>query len=60
MSGPIVALDHVQVAAPEGCEDEARAFYGGLLGLPEIEKPRRSLDEAGSGSASVTSNCTSG
>ena len=35
----IVALDHVQVAAPEGCEDEARAFYGGLLGLPEIEKP---------------------
>jgi catechol 2,3-dioxygenase-like lactoylglutathione lyase family enzyme len=32
-------LDHVQVAAPPGCEDEARAFYGELLGLPEIEKP---------------------
>jgi len=35
----IVGLDHVQVAAPPGCEDEARAFYGGLLGLEEIEKP---------------------
>lgn len=39
MSGSIVGLDHVQVAAPPGCEDEARAFYGGLLGLPELEKP---------------------
>jgi catechol 2,3-dioxygenase-like lactoylglutathione lyase family enzyme len=29
----------VQVAAPPGCEEQARAFYGGLLGLPEIEKP---------------------
>ena len=35
----IVALDHVQVAAPEGCEDAARAFYGGVLGLQEIGKP---------------------
>ena len=32
-------LDHVQVAAPPGCEEAARAFYGGLLGLREIEKP---------------------
>ena len=32
-------LDHVQVAAPPGCEAEARRFYGGLLGLPELEKP---------------------
>jgi len=29
----------VQVAAPPGCEELARGFYGGLLGLPEIEKP---------------------
>jgi len=38
---PIIRLDHVQVAAPrrEGVEDEARAFYGGLLGMVEIEKP---------------------
>ena len=32
-------LDHVQVAAPPGCEERARAFYGGLLGLAELEKP---------------------
>ena len=37
--GQITGIDHVQVAAPRGCEREARAFYGGLLGLPEIEKP---------------------
>ena len=35
----IVGLDHVQVAAPAGCEDDARAFYGDLLGLEEVEKP---------------------
>ena len=27
------------MAAPPGCEAEARRFYGDLLGLPEIEKP---------------------
>ena len=32
-------LDHVQVAAPPGCEAPARAFYSELLGLPEVEKP---------------------
>jgi catechol 2,3-dioxygenase-like lactoylglutathione lyase family enzyme len=32
-------LDHVQLAAPPGCEQEARAFFGGLLGLEELEKP---------------------
>jgi catechol 2,3-dioxygenase-like lactoylglutathione lyase family enzyme len=35
----ITGLDHVQVAAPPGCEAEARGFYGRLLGLPELEKP---------------------
>jgi catechol 2,3-dioxygenase-like lactoylglutathione lyase family enzyme len=35
----ITGIDHVQVAAPPGCEAEARAFYGGLLGLEEIPKP---------------------
>lgn len=39
MNGAIVGLDHVQVAAPAGCEDDARGFYGLLLGLDEIEKP---------------------
>jgi catechol 2,3-dioxygenase-like lactoylglutathione lyase family enzyme len=33
------ALDHVQVAAPAGCEARARWFYGELLGLDEVEKP---------------------
>jgi catechol 2,3-dioxygenase-like lactoylglutathione lyase family enzyme len=35
----IVELHHVQIAAPLGCEEAARAFYGGLLGLREIDKP---------------------
>ena len=35
----IIGIDHVQVAAPRGCEDEARAFYGRLLGREEIPKP---------------------
>ena len=35
----IVGLDHVQIAAPPGCEDAARAFYGETLGLREIAKP---------------------
>jgi catechol 2,3-dioxygenase-like lactoylglutathione lyase family enzyme len=32
-------LDHVQVAAPAGCEAQARRFYGELLGLVELTKP---------------------
>jgi catechol 2,3-dioxygenase-like lactoylglutathione lyase family enzyme len=35
----IRGIDHVQVAAPPGCEPSARAFYGGLLGMAEVEKP---------------------
>jgi len=35
----VTGLHHVQVAAPPGCEPAARAFYGGLLQLNEIEKP---------------------
>jgi catechol 2,3-dioxygenase-like lactoylglutathione lyase family enzyme len=35
----IRGVDHVQVAAPAGCEEAARAFYGGLLGLAEVPKP---------------------
>ena len=32
-------LEHVQLAMPAGGEDDARAFYSGLLGLPEVPKP---------------------
>jgi catechol 2,3-dioxygenase-like lactoylglutathione lyase family enzyme len=35
----VVALDHLQLAMPRGREAEARAFYGGILGLTEIMKP---------------------
>ena len=37
--GRIIRLDHVQLAMPPGEEDRARAFYEGLLGLPEARKP---------------------
>jgi len=32
-------LDHVQLAAPEGCEAKAREFFNTLLGWTEIPKP---------------------
>lgn len=35
----ISAIDHVQMAIPIGAEDEARAFYIGILGFSEVEKP---------------------
>jgi catechol 2,3-dioxygenase-like lactoylglutathione lyase family enzyme len=34
----VATLDHVQVAAPPGCEAAARAFYGELLGAPGIRR----------------------
>lgn len=33
------SIDHVQLAGPKNCEDDARSFYGELLGLEEITKP---------------------
>jgi len=32
-------LSHINVTMPKGGEEVARAFYSGLLGLPEIPKP---------------------
>lgn len=32
-------LDHIQLCIPPDAEGQARAFYGELLGLAEIEKP---------------------
>jgi catechol 2,3-dioxygenase-like lactoylglutathione lyase family enzyme len=40
-------LHHVQVAIPPGAEDEARAFYGGVLGMTEIPKPPALADRGG-------------
>lgn len=34
-----LGIDHVQLAAPPGCEAEARRFFGDLLGLEELPKP---------------------
>lgn len=39
MSFAYEGLDHIQLAAPEGCEKEARAFFGSLLGWTEVPKP---------------------
>lgn len=35
----IAALDHVQLAAPQGSEDALRAYYADILGMTEIPKP---------------------
>jgi catechol 2,3-dioxygenase-like lactoylglutathione lyase family enzyme len=42
----IVSLQHVQVIIPAGRADEARRFYGELLGLEEMQRPQ-SLSSAG-------------
>ena len=36
---PLIGVDHVQLAMPAGGEDDARAFYAGVLGLTEQTKP---------------------
>jgi catechol 2,3-dioxygenase-like lactoylglutathione lyase family enzyme len=40
-------LDHVQIAAPPGCEAEARRFFGELIGLAEVEKPEPLRERGG-------------
>jgi len=35
----VKGIDHIQVAAPKGSDEEARMFYGDLLGMNELEKP---------------------
>jgi ubiquinone/menaquinone biosynthesis C-methylase UbiE/catechol 2,3-dioxygenase-like lactoylglutathione lyase family enzyme len=35
----VLALDHMQLAMPRGAEEQARAFYSGVLGLEELPKP---------------------
>jgi predicted enzyme related to lactoylglutathione lyase len=42
-----VRLDHVQVAIPQGGEGQALAFYAGLLGLTETEKPEALRERGG-------------
>ena len=39
LAAVIEGLDHVQIAAPPGCEEQARRFFGEVLGLRELPKP---------------------
>ncbi len=39
MPWEVVALDHVQLAMPEGGEDTAEGFYSGVLGFERLAKP---------------------
>ena len=43
----LLRIDHVQLAMPAGGEASARAFYGGVLGLPEIAKPEHLAKRGG-------------
>lgn len=40
-------IDHIQIAAPPGCEAAAHEFYGTLLGMKAIEKPAALRDRGG-------------
>lgn len=39
MSFKFSGIDHVQLAAPPGCENDARRFFVDLLGWEELPKP---------------------
>lgn len=39
MASNFLGIDHVQIAGPIGCEEAARDFFSGVLGMPEICKP---------------------
>jgi len=43
----LTGLHHLQIAIPAGGESVARAFYGGLLGLPEVPKPSQLAGRGG-------------
>ncbi|MGC4104920.1 MAG: VOC family protein [Thermomicrobiales bacterium] len=39
MGVTVKRVQHVSVPMPVGANDQARAFYGGVLGLPEVPPP---------------------
>lgn len=43
----ILELHHIQLAMPEGREQDARSFYGGVLGLREVDKPEELRSRGG-------------
>jgi catechol 2,3-dioxygenase-like lactoylglutathione lyase family enzyme len=40
-------LSHINITMPKGCEDTARSFYVGLLGLTEVPKPESTRGRGG-------------
>lgn len=40
-------IDHVQIAAPKGSEDEARNFFIDVIGMKEIPKPSNLAKKGG-------------
>ncbi|HUC04793.1 MAG TPA: VOC family protein [Acidimicrobiales bacterium] len=57
MGFEVIGLDHVQLAMPPGGEDDAEAFYCGVMGFTRIPKPEPMARRGGcwftSGAASV-------
>lgn len=49
MTVDLLAIDHVQLLMPPGAsaEDEARRFYGAVLGLEEVAKPAALAERGG-------------
>jgi catechol 2,3-dioxygenase-like lactoylglutathione lyase family enzyme len=43
----IRGIDHIQLAMPRGGEEEARAFYQGILGIREVQKPQNLAKRGG-------------
>ena len=47
VSGEIAGLHHVQISCPPGGEDAARAFWVGVVGLVEAQKPAALVPRGG-------------
>jgi len=43
----VYAIEHVQLAMPEGEEAKARSFYGEVLGIGEVPKPPHLAERGG-------------
>ncbi|MCL9783974.1 VOC family protein [Vibrio sp. S4M6] len=43
----ILGLDHINITMPIGSESDARKFYGEVLGLKEIPKPKATKSVGG-------------
>ena len=55
----VLGFHHVLLAMPAGEEEKAVAFYEGVLGIPQLEKPESLRDRAAAGSTTARSRSTS-